>query len=204
MRTFKSVHWRKSRFNNLRTRTLKNVFTNHLVWLKYSRERNWRRYSVMKGYIRWSSSTMRKTMSIMYQKEHWRKMFRIKGCTVSKVVFHKRWRFRWRFQHCRNSVSSVCRTKFGTKYYPKVLLKAMVPQINRLTRGEDYLFMQDGVIVYHLEQLTSYSSKCLSIACLKIYQIPAPFLQNIAKCRAKMRKMHLIWKKFLILSLNWV
>ena len=98
MRTFKSVHWKKSTFNNLRTRTLKNVFTNHLVWLKYSRERNWRRYSVMKGYIRWSSSTMRKTMSIMYQKEHWRKMFRIKGCTVSKVVFHKRWRFRWRFQ----------------------------------------------------------------------------------------------------------
>ena len=35
-------------------------------------------------------------------------------------------------------------TKVNADYYANVLMRKMIPQMNRLTKGEGYLFMQDG------------------------------------------------------------
>ena len=43
--------------------------------------------------------------------------------------------------------------KVDAQYYTEVLLKRMIPQMNRLTRGEDYVFMEDGARA-HTAQLT--------------------------------------------------
>ena len=43
--------------------------------------------------------------------------------------------------------------KVDAKYYTDVLLKKMIPQMNRITGGQDYVFMQDGARS-HTAQLT--------------------------------------------------
>ena len=74
--------------------------------------------------------------------------------------------------------------KVNANYYTTVLLNKMVPQMNRLTRGEDYLFMQDGARSHTAKLTLANLGKRKHLKLLEPHQWPpnSPDLNPVDYC----------------------
>ena len=74
--------------------------------------------------------------------------------------------------------------KVDAQYYTEVLLKKMIPQMNRLTRGEDYVFMQDSAGAHTAQLTLKYLGKRKHLNLLEPHDWPpnSPDLNPVDYC----------------------